>query len=297
MLCRDFQDLNQTTFYAPNTGSNITDGILYLIIMVPEFMGSSALENLLASSPSVTTMCQKTKWQCEPTWNLVNAGILVRDNRWQPDSIDWYAAYEYYENISIWDDMTKPIRIEKAPPNIVKYKQLMEYFHATNKSFMFISMKSDRCYVSRHRYDSIESVDLRLSQMEELEHNVPPQYIVSVNYTDMITNTNFFVKQILDRIPQLQRLDITSRNIHARRRLNHREEPLYYYIRSENCVLKNHCHEPVETGSVILLCILLCAAIFSVARKILLGKKIGYQKIDVTDSDDEIVVVSSDNVE
>ena len=220
----------------------ITQFPLYLIIMVPPYMGSSALENLLASSPHVTTMCKKTKWQCESTWNLCDEGILDCAHRWDPKSTDWVRAYEYFNRIEIWDNMSKNIRLDKSPPNIVKYRELIAYFEQTNSSYMFVAMIPDRCYVSRHHY-SLSNVDRQLEYMRQLIEFTDPKHIVQLNYTDMLINTNRFITRLLDAIPELEGLDIVTNNIHIRRMLadNYREQSLYDFITSDDCKIQNYC--------------------------------------------------------
>ena len=52
---------------------------IFLIIAVPAFQGSSGLEGLFSSSPSVSTMCAKSVWQCEATATLMREGVFTRN--------------------------------------------------------------------------------------------------------------------------------------------------------------------------------------------------------------------------
>ena len=215
-------------------------------------MGSSALENLLASSPHVTTMCAKTGWQCESTWSLCeHPKILDCARRWEENSTDWYQAYDFFESTEIWDDMSKLIRIDKSPPNIVKYKQLIEYFERTNKLFVFIAMKPGHCRIFTRTIQTPAKIDMQRERMEELEANVDPRHIIWVTYTDMVTRTDTFVTRLLHALPMLGQIGINSRHIHGsdpnrKRRLTEhqedwREASLFEYITSNQCKLNDHC--------------------------------------------------------
>ena len=68
---------------------------VYLIIAIPPFWGSSAIEGLLSTSPAVATMCHLGTWQCEATWELIRAGLMTNENRWDADQPDWDAAYRH----------------------------------------------------------------------------------------------------------------------------------------------------------------------------------------------------------
>ena len=242
MFCRDAQELRRVWWRSPTRVPSPTTKPLYLIVMVPPFMGSSALENLLASSPHVATMCSSAGWQCESTVPLCEAKILDCSRRWEPNSTDWARTYEFFNRTRIWDDMSKPIRMDKSPHNIVKYRSLASYFEQTNKSYIFVAMKPDRCRVSRHHY-TLEQVDMQLQRMRDLEASVDPAHLVSLNYTEMLTSTDLFVSRVLAAIPSLERLDVYSSNIHSRRILieDAREKPLRQYLASDQCTLDNFC--------------------------------------------------------
>ena len=85
-----FRSLN----YPPPPKLNST---VYLMIMAPPNWGSSALENLIASSPAVSTMCNKTSWQCETTHVLVKYGLIEWVTRSDPAKADWERTYAFRE--------------------------------------------------------------------------------------------------------------------------------------------------------------------------------------------------------
>ena len=59
---------------------------IYLHIMVLPYSGSSALEGLLASSPTTTTICKMNTWQCEYTWLMADWHVPGWSfaSRWEP---------------------------------------------------------------------------------------------------------------------------------------------------------------------------------------------------------------------
>ena len=77
-LCNACLDPKRPTRMSSSQASKPTPGKhLHLIVMCPAFWGSSALQQLIASSPVVSTMCHRGTWQCEATWLLVGNGKLM----------------------------------------------------------------------------------------------------------------------------------------------------------------------------------------------------------------------------
>ena len=118
---------------------------LYLIIAVPAFQGSSGLEGLFSSSPSVSTMCAKSVWQCEATATLMREGVFTRANRYHPDATNWTRVYEVYNSPdlgSIWNDPTRPILMDKSPPNLAKSKSMIKFFEKNDMDYRFVVRRS-----------------------------------------------------------------------------------------------------------------------------------------------------------
>lgn len=233
---------NGASVVANLTGSSIPDSTIYLIIMAPPDWGSSALENLIASSPAVSTMCNKTYWQCESTHVLVQYGLLDWETRKDPAKTDWDQIYAFFEDFEIWDDMSKPIRIVKSPYNVLKSKSLLNYFLKTKKDYRFLVLERDvPCLSSALDRRSVEYSAMRAG-LDEIYSLTPHEKRLTIHYEDMVTRPYYLMHKILDWFPQLRLLHGDEKHIRGSRmnylKKNTREEPLLEYIHSSSCVIK-----------------------------------------------------------
>lgn len=154
--CAACAEWNQTSFtISPVTGSGVGAehavksraplGVTFLPIIVPPFQGSSALMNLLDSSPATSTMCHLHTWQCEPTKFLIEHGIFDHEQRFDANKTNWTEVYRLYHKEQVWDDPNAPILMDKAPPNILKTKEMVRFFQENNYNYKMIVMWRSPC--------------------------------------------------------------------------------------------------------------------------------------------------------
>jgi len=183
---------------------------IHLIVVVPPFQGSSGLEGLLSTSPTVSTMCAKSIWQCEATATLLRENVFPRTLRYDPAYTNWSRVYEVYNSLelgSIWDDPTKPILMDKSPPNIVKTKGMIEFFEKTGREYRFVAMARHPCM-----YNSVTetSFSLLMGYMRDMLANVPQDKIYTISYNDFVTRPDMVAQGLLDWLPELGQLDINA---------------------------------------------------------------------------------------
>ena len=218
---------------------------IYLILMAPSYSGSSALEGLLSTSPSVTTMCNAPLplWECESTMALIKYGVFSVDTRWDPEGTDWALAYRVFNNISIWDNMSAPIRLEKAPPNIAKSKSLVRFFEAEKMDYRFLVMRRSGCLM-RHK----DSEELRRDAylLDEVMANGPPSRTLEIQYEDLVVDTRGTAQRIVNWLPQLGSLSLTgglegvkppNKSGNGQNK-NKRQLPIVSYVQSPHCVVR-----------------------------------------------------------
>jgi hypothetical protein len=92
----------------------------YLFVLCPPYSGSTLLWKLLATSNNVSSLPSEGQFLPE----LKN---IMRDKPWDPDHpLPWPKIKAVWE--SYWDQ-SKPILLEKSPPNIIRTADILENFH------------------------------------------------------------------------------------------------------------------------------------------------------------------------
>ena len=203
---------NGTRFNAMRKPARRTKPI-YLIIAVPAFQGSSGLEGLFSSSPSVSTMCAKSVWQCEATATLMREEVFTRSSRYNPDATNWTRVYEVYNSAelgSIWNDPTRPILMDKSPPNLAKSKSMVKFFEKNQMDYRFVAMSRHPCMYGRM---TDASFSLLMSYMRDVLANVPENKIFKISYNDFVTRPDRVAKDLLTWLPELVSLDINSSHL------------------------------------------------------------------------------------
>lgn len=258
IYCRDcISQPLQTTYRVIPTASDSTatkpqsNRKIYMPILTPPFFGSSVLSNILSSSPHVSNMCKdpyhkgRIPWQCESTPTLVQEGVLTKKTRWDPLAMNWTAAYETYERLEVWTDMDKPIRLDKAPPNIAKSKQLVEYYEAHGMEYRFVVMMRHPC---RKDWQHPKFPTLRYSTyLREILDAVPEDKRFLINYDDLVTRPGEVLRDMLKWFPLLDSLAIDSHELRpsetnveiGQRKLRGAKKggSLLSYIHSDKCLL------------------------------------------------------------
>jgi len=122
--------LNKVTRTGPaaikKTGRTIANqlrtGARHLFLLSPPLSGSTAITQLIETSPNVSVFPGKGEGQ-----HLREArNILFGDERWNPDlPIDWVKVRNIF--FQYWSPF-KSIRFEKSPPNIVRAIELERVF-------------------------------------------------------------------------------------------------------------------------------------------------------------------------
>jgi hypothetical protein len=221
------------TFFRSTHPVPVNDHPIYLVLLVPPGDGSSALEGLLSSSPAVSTMCNHCSWQCEATWSLCHQGIggtgasptYAReilfpcdiDKRWDPTLTNWSAVYDAFWAEDFWDDPTKPLLMDKSPPNLIKVPELVEYFNQVGADYRFIAMARHPCTASHDGTGLGPNVATEpFSHMfERAEAAADPAKFFKISYDDLVTRPDLVAQELLDWMPELVSVDFAVSYIHG----------------------------------------------------------------------------------
>merc|ERR1719410_726416 len=110
-------------------------------------MGSTALMNLIASSPEASTLCKKGgHFACEGQDLLLEAG-LVPDVEWKTLNApkppeDWNEAVDAYAKV--WNT-SKRVLVDKTPANVPKVHQIHQDLSRQGRKAKFLLVTRSPC--------------------------------------------------------------------------------------------------------------------------------------------------------
>ncbi|MGH8502749.1 MAG: sulfotransferase [Gammaproteobacteria bacterium] len=176
----------------------------YLFVLSPPYCGSTVLWRLLATSPAASA---------HPTEGQSVDGVrhIMRDRKpWDPrKKFPWAEIKQKWENV--WD-MSKPVLLEKSPPNIVWALEIERIF---KPSYFIVIMRDPYAFCEgrrrRHKGSHInESAEFwvtcanyQLRNMEKLTN------VTHFTYEALADNPAAIKQQILSFLPDLQDIDTT----------------------------------------------------------------------------------------
>jgi len=151
----------------------------YLFIIADEHTGSTAIENLIASSPNVANLCSAGTFACEGTDILVNAGVLRKEDRWKAIP-SWPKALELFERY--WEPSDACIKMDKSPYNLVKIIDIATELRAVGKEPSFLFLTRSPCFQStRHRLGKFAPKMDRMERMKMMRKGY--EYVIANNYS------------------------------------------------------------------------------------------------------------------
>jgi hypothetical protein len=195
-------------------------GARHLFLLSPPLSGSTAIMQLIKTSPNVSVFSGSGEGQCLPKAKE----ILFVDERWNPGlPVDWVKVRKvFFQN---WSPL-KPIRFEKSPPNIVRAVELERVFR---NSHFLITLRDPYAQIegllrrqwpfSEYGPQSSPSVPLTPAvaaefwiktarfQLNNLEHLGNTCFF---SYEELTERPDDTVRKITDFLPGLGTLDTES---------------------------------------------------------------------------------------
>ncbi|NUO78887.1 hypothetical protein HUU05_02340 [candidate division KSB1 bacterium] len=175
----------------------------YLFVLCPPFSGSTVLWKLLGTSPVVSSHSVEGQ---------VVDGVkeIMRNDPWNPDKpMPWPEIKTKWERA--WD-MSKPILLEKSPPNIVRAFELEQHFAPAH----FIAMVRNPYALceglQRRREMAVEMAASRwvVHATHQFNNITKLKRIVHFTYEELSDTPALIKEKILAFMPQLHDLDLTQ---------------------------------------------------------------------------------------
>jgi len=173
----------------------------FLFVLCPPYSGSTVLWKILGTSPQVSILPREGQF-------LDEVREVMRDEPYNADKkIPWKEIRAQWEQ---YEDPSKPIFLEKSPPNLVRAFEIEREFEPCH----FIAMIRDpyaTCEgIYRRGHKTLEeTTKFWISCAQYQKINIEGlKHIINFSYEKLVENTPLIKDQILEFIPELESLDI-----------------------------------------------------------------------------------------
>lgn len=220
----------------------------FLFLVTPPYHGSTALEGLLASSPSLSTMCHTKLGKqnhCEGIPKLLKLEII--SDKWdEGQPLNWIEdALPVYRRF--WN-MSQCILLDKSPPNVFKVPSIARDFSNAELHINFVFMTRSPCHMSNTMHNHMErtipkqKAYLR-AQMEHYKMLLRNKFpVVHVRYEDFFWNLEGVSNRLLEFMPCLQNLDphrpFSEQGTHHNNGMQERSMSVADYVKAHNLTLQ-----------------------------------------------------------
>lgn len=189
-----------------------------LVILVPPFHGSSALEGVLLSSPKVASLCSGRTWQCEGQTLLRHHDKPFYEPRnWTGHFTEVLSVFSHYWNLS------RPVLLDKSPSSWNYARRIYESAsratlpeqmtsHGVERLVVrFILMWRPLCLRAIASFDPPYEREVRKLETQAASHRelsamgVP---VLVVNYADLLWRTDRTQRRINSYFPCMQPVDL-----------------------------------------------------------------------------------------
>ena len=178
----------------------------YLFILSPPFCGSTLLTQLISSSANVScnNNIDTREGQTLP-WAI---DLMFQDNRWNKDTtLPWKKIKNIWHKY--WD-LSKPILLEKSPPNIMRTKEIRKNFSPISFICMVRNPYAQCESIIRRNGKSVAyAAKFALKCLEYQKLNIKNEKnLLFFTYEELCENTKEVTNNIISFISELK--DIKS---------------------------------------------------------------------------------------
>jgi len=172
----------------------------YLFVLCPPYSGSTLLWKLLSTSRNVSSLPLEGQF-------LPELRDMMRDKPWNPDRVlPWTEIKTVWE--SYWD-MSKPVLLEKSPPNLIRTRDILAHFHPVKFVVMVRNpyaqseglMRRNNFSVSRAANFSMMCLRTQLMNARELDNTLV------MTYEALVQDPAKACQQLAQFMPELADMD------------------------------------------------------------------------------------------
>lgn len=174
----------------------------FLFILSPPFCGSTLLNQLISTSSSVSV---NNPYGNREGQNLPEIKkIFYPDTRWKEEiDLDWKYIKKTW--MKYWD-LTKPILLEKSPPNIIRAEAIKKAF-SPHYFIIFYRNPYAHCesLMRRNNYSAAFSAELVIRYLTYQKYNIEKlDNVLNLSYEELTENIDNSIKKIANFLPELK---------------------------------------------------------------------------------------------
>ncbi|MBN2161948.1 MAG: sulfotransferase [Pontiellaceae bacterium] len=189
---------------------------LFLFILTPPYSGSTALAQVLNTSPGAVFLQERGEGQ----WLV--PGMCQRD-RWMPEKyIDWESVKSvWWSRLSLIEKLTGPINvvIEKSPANLVRAEALLQNFprhqvialnrnpYANCSSVMYRHFFPEKMTPKERKWLLERLAFFWVYRSQWLKKQIEQTQALAFSYEQFCEQPAEWVSKIADRVPEFQQID------------------------------------------------------------------------------------------
>ena len=189
----------------------------HLFILSSPFCGSTLLNEIISSSNNVS--CNNNVGLREGQHLPIAKDILFTKDRWDPNKeINWGKIHHIWNRY--WNK-SKPILLEKSPPNICRAEKIQEEFM---KGKFICLVRSPYAQIEgemrRYKTKAKEAAELSIQYLKYQKRNIEQlKDTLLISYEELTQNTDTIKESIITFLPELSdintELKFTAHNIRA----------------------------------------------------------------------------------
>lgn len=178
----------------------------FLFILCPPYCGSTLMHEMLRSSPAVSA--NNIFGTCEGQSLPAFRQLIDYQMRWSEEyTYPWESIKKIWMNH--WDQ-SKPLLLDKSPPNLIRTSSLMKYFQPSR----FIAMTRNpyvhcEALMRRDKMPPLQAAKRSLQCLKHQQQNMKQiSDITLVRYEDLVQSPEQIKSQILKFLPTLLDINI-----------------------------------------------------------------------------------------
>lgn len=218
----------------------------HVFISGPAHGGTTAMYNLISSSPEASNICAAKTLCCEGSWLLIKRSLMTHKNRNSPAyPRDWNEALDIFNEY--WNT-SKKVLVEKSPESVRKFTRIYEDLTSAGKRVSFIYVTRSPCYPPEAKVRFTFTSRLRHIVQQVAELRALGARVLVVKMEDLEHDPYGVAKQVLSFLPELQSLDPMVNSIDAevvKQEGGERSVPLAIFANEHNFTYGLRHGEPV----------------------------------------------------
>lgn len=179
----------------------------FIFLLCPAYGGSTLLHEIINTSPSVSTnnVYGTCEGQSLPEFRKL---ILDKQSRWLEDfTYPWSSIKNIW--LQYWD-LSKPLLMEKSPPNLLRASEILQHFQPV----VFIAMVRNpyilcEAMIRRDKMSPTAAASRTILCLNHQKQNLEKLELIHLlRYEDLVSNPTDEKVRLLAFLPELQSINI-----------------------------------------------------------------------------------------